>query len=487
MKSEQNFSVIKQDGTIIDMHEIGVWVESFHIHSPNIYRNKLKIPNMPGAYLANSTEEERKVSIVMQLESENLKEFDQLKHQIYDVFFSEEDFTITRDLTPDREIHVLQEGDFDIANITPSDGYFEIELTMLDPYVYSKEKSAIFPSDTVTLTNHGTAEADPIFEMEVLQPVTFAMIQNHKEEYQMIGRPVDVDSVPFNEMELIKHDTMSNTTGWTTAAQVDNGVVSGTMVSDGNKFIVSNFGSSSEGKWYGPALKTSLPEQLQDFRMDALVNNLNGNDKVGRVDLYLLDANSHIIGSIRIVDAWENIKRNRGRAYIQNGTKQHHLINLSDVSDSGEIWNDFDGILRLERIGTKWLAYIGKIREDGTHHARRIVRFDDVAQDFMTRVAQIQIHIGKFGPYEHSQMSVKDLKVWKINNPEDNQIPYIAYLGDIITFDHKGNDILINGESRKDLKNFGGSFFKLEKGMNQLIVQPGDSFNTKGKYRERFR
>lgn len=450
-------------------------------------RNIVRVPGMPGAHLQSTTIEPLIIYQPIGFKVSNDEHALQLKDELASWLYTEEPVPLVFDDEPGRTYYAVIQNTIEDFTKFLKQRKGTLEFLCLDPYGYGPEKTAIFPSDAVNLTNHGTAEADPIFEMEVLQPVTFAMIQNQKGEYQMVGRPVDVDSVPFNETELIKHDTMSTTTGWTTAAQVDNGVLSGTMVSDGNKFIVSNFGSSSEGKWYGPALKTSLPEQLQDFRMDALVNNLNGNDKVGRVDLYLLDANSHIIGSIRIVDAWENIKRNRGRAYIQNGTKQHHLINLSDVSDSGEIWNDFDGILRLERIGTKWLAYIGKIREDGTHHARRIVRFDDVAQDFMTRIAQIQIHIGKFGPFEHSQMSVKDLKVWKINNPEDNQIPYIAYMGDIITFDHKNNDILINGESRKDLKNFGGRFFKLEKGMNQLIVQPGDSFNTKVKHSEKFR
>src|SRR5690606_1592335 len=47
-----------------------------------------------------------------------------------------------------------------------------------DPYKYGDEVIVEFPSDVVTVTNEGTTEADPVFELEVLEPVTFAMIQN---------------------------------------------------------------------------------------------------------------------------------------------------------------------------------------------------------------------------------------------------------------------------------------------------------------------
>jgi len=55
-----------------------------------------------------------------------------------------------------------------------------------------------------------------------------------------------------------------------------------------------------------------------------------------------------------------------------------------------------------------------------------------------------------------------------------------------VTFDHKNEDILINGEARNDLKNFGASYFKLKKGFNTIVVSP-DTFESEIKFRERFR
>lgn len=481
MKSEQNFSVIKQDGTIIDMHEIGVWVESFHIHSPNIYRNKLKIPNMPGAYLANSTEEERKVSIVMQLESENLKEFDQLKHQIYDVFFSEEDFTIIRDLTPDREIHVLQEGDFDIANITPSDGYFEIELTMLDPYVYSKEKSAIFPSDAVNLTNHGTAEADPIFELEVLQPVTFAMIQNHKNEYQMIGRPVDVDEEVINDRELLLDETGDSLNEWHTPSGFTGSFIQGSL-----GIQVQSYGTGTG--WHGPGLLKEV-DVSQDFELEFFVNvRTEQPDQTFRISTNLFDEAMNDIGMLRLWDNSATTIRKVAEARVGPFVGNHinYPISSRNYNLRGQrVWN---GLLRVTRKGNTFTFYVARISQAGNHIETITETFVDTNNEYNGRLKFVRIDIAKHGSNPSpNEIGINRIRVNKLLQLTIDQTPYIAFPGDIIKFDHKDDDILINGESRKDLKDFGGRFYKLAKGANQLIVQPSDSFSTSVKYREKFR
>jgi hypothetical protein len=359
-----------------------------------------------------------------------------------------------------------------------------------DPFKYGEEKKLTFSSDIVSFTNQGTAEADPIFEMEVLKPTTFAMVQNQDKQHQMIGRPIDVDSIAIEDRELILNSPMNTTVGWTAATQVDNGDVQGVMISTETRFMVSDFGYNTEAKWHGPALKTSLSEQLQDFRVEALIENFNGPTKVGRVELYLLDAANQIIGNITMTDAWEKFYRNRARSYARSGSYRqefHRLHETTTEAGEYELWNDFDGILRLERIENRWTAYVAQRRPDGSHYRRETKRFTDTENLYMDKVAQVQVHIGKFGGNDNSEMSFKSLKVWKINNPDDHQIPYIAYEGDKITFDHENDDILINGEPRLELKDFGGQYFKLTPGLNQVVVQPSDSFNTRVKYLERYR
>jgi hypothetical protein len=75
--------------------------------------------------------------------------------------------------------------------------------------------------------------------------------------------------------------------------------------------------------------------------------------------------------------------------------------------------------------------------------------------------------------------------VYKINQLTKNQIPYIVKQGDVVTFDHKSKDILVNGESRLDLKAFGGEYFPLNRGDNVIVTSP--ALPTKVTWREKFR
>ncbi|WP_017470614.1 distal tail protein Dit [Amphibacillus jilinensis] len=362
-----------------------------------------------------------------------------------------------------------------------------ITFVCADPYAYGPQQEVTFPSDFVNIENLGTAEAEPIFEVEVEEDTTFIMLQNTDNEYMMIGEPLDDQTEPFVRDELVVSNPLSSTTGWTPGTQVDAGTVSGSMVSDGSGFIAQSFGSQGSAKWYGPALKTSLSEQLQNFKIDVLVDLFNASNRVGRVDVSLLDINNNVIASLRVIDAWENMKRNRLAGYLRNDSRQQQLIFLSDTNSDayGELWNDFDGILRLERRGQDWMLYAGKIRADGTHHARRIQRYKDNNNEFQQPVAQVQFHIGIFDGHNSATMKIKDLKVWKVNNPNAYQIPYVAYAGDKITFDHKNEDVLLNGEPRNDLKTFGSSYFNLKKGSNQIVQQPDNILTTKCTYRPR--
>jgi predicted phage tail component-like protein len=447
------------------------------------------VAGMDGSYPSSSRLASRRMTIDITMKGTSFNDLRKRIEQLNEILFTRNiDVPIVFNDEPDRVYY----GRIDEVTDTIESSYiYQAQLTVIcsDPFKYGEEKKLTFSSDIVSFTNQGTAEADPIFEMEVLKPTTFAMVQNQDEQYQMIGRPVDADSTPFEAEELIMHKRMSSTSDWTAASQVDNGVVSGTMVSDGNGFVVQSFGTQGQAKWYGPALKTSLPETLQDFRMEARVENLNGRNQVGKVEIYLLDINNNILARISMADVWQGYYRNRAASNIRNNESTQSLHRLAETTAEaqGELWNNFDGILRIERVGERWSAYVAKVGNGNLHSARETKNFIDVGNEFQQQVAQIQVHIGIFDNYSPTAMRIKDLKVWKINNPDDHQIPYIVYAGDVITLDHRTSEILINGEPRTDLKDFGGQYFKLTPGGNQVIVQPSDSFNTNMKYLERYR
>ncbi|MGP4038327.1 distal tail protein Dit [Gracilibacillus sp. D59] len=472
-----SFNGIRKNFVFCDDEE-----KRYSVFAP-VTRNLLTVAGKIGAYLESTETQVRIIEQPVFFQGIDDEELKRLEEDIAGWLLTDKPVPLVFDDEPNRTYFAVVDGSLDVEELLHV-GQGTITFICPDPYKYGPEKPYTFPSDYVSLTNKGTAKSQPIFELEVLAPITFAMLQNQNNEYMMIGKPVDVDSIVFQEKELILHDPMDSLVGWTEGTQLDNGTVSGTLSPSGSGFIVTDWGvEAGTAKWYGPALKKSLSEQLQDFQIDIRVQNIDAAEQVGRVEMYLLDVNGNIIGRITLKDAWVGLNQNRGEARAGNATNGHYLL---DDSYAGS-WHDFRGVLRLERKGNEWTSYVAKIDDEGTHRARETRRFTDTENLYLNQVAQIQISIAKFGDHNPTQASIYDLKVWKLNDPAENEIPYIADVGDIITFDHINKLILINGEPRKDLKQFGASYFYLEPEENRLIQMPSNSFNTNARYREPYR
>src|SRR5699024_1836495 len=127
---------------------------------------------------------------------------------------------------------------------------------------------------------------------------------------------------------------------------------------------------------------------------------------------------------------------------------------------------NYIGILRISRIGNVWQPYWAVIRQDGTHaNIKSSINYIDVEEKYVMPISQIQVAMRKYPDSTAVNQRVNDIKVFKINRQPD-AIPYILDVGDKVTLDGVNNDIYLNGEPRNDLKNFGGSFFTLKKGLN---------------------
>ncbi|MRG87009.1 distal tail protein Dit [Salinibacillus xinjiangensis] len=444
----------------------------------------LEVPGMNGAHLQRKRRPPRPLEIEADIRANNPEELRIKMDELNGILAVDEPVPIV----------FLDEPNITYYGIPESTGendefpfMHQGQLTIIcpDPYKYGPELTADIPSDTVTLTNEGTADADPIFEMEVLAPVTFAMIQNQNNEYMMIGQPVDVDAtVPFQRFERIFNSSGSSLVGWTDATAVDGGSVAGTMETNGTRFQAADYGTGTS--WHGPAIKTSLSEVLTDFRLETTIGFWNKQpDEVGRVEIYLLDVNGNQVAKVAMKDTQSGHALAVGEARAGEVNNGHFLI--KEYGDSPGNWNNFFGVLRIQREGNQWYAYFAKVDQStGKHHTRRTVTWSDNEGLYTRTVAQVVVHVARHGTHTSGAMGVYSVEVFKINQ-ESTGIPYIADAGDIITFDHQSEDLLINGESRTDLKDFGGSYFKLQKGENQLVTLPSGSFNTSIKYRERYK
>jgi phage-related protein len=485
MKSPLNF-IVKKDGKIFDMHSLGIWVSSFHIYSPNVKRTKLSVPGIAGSRLIHTQEDERHVRIELQIEADTLEEFDNLKHIIYDLFFSKDEFSIIRDIAPDKEIFVIQEGEYDIENLSESDGEFEITLTMLSPYIYGAEHTYIIPdgTDIFDIENPGTADAEPRFKITLNEDVTFLSIVRD-DSFMMVGKPLDeVNETPKQKLEVILEDNMTTTSGWTSANTfVENGDVTGAFSSNGSYFYASNFGTGD--KWHGPALKKSLSEALQDFQIEFIVQFKSNGDpkKMGRIELIGLDANNQTICKLAMKDVYQGYAENHAEMRAGNISTGTRLIDGGPAKKDD--WDDFYGILRMSRTGNVWRAYVAVIDANGKFVKSRSETFTDHQNQYTAPITQVMIHIAQRGTISPADMRIHKIKVFKRNNLQDNEIPIIGRAGDVFEFDCEQAKIFKNGEIVEfDLSS---DFFTLKPGTNRIAILPSISGQREVTFRERYK
>jgi len=191
MKSELNFYIQYNNGEIVDMHEdLGLWVSSFQIASPNASHKLTEVSGMDGAYKAYTKMKTRGINISFQVNESSLLDLDVLKHKVFSTFYSKEIYKIVRDIKPDQEIYAIQDGNYEFDYISDSDAEFDIGLIMPDPYIYSIEKSQVvnsYADPTITLRTTFASSEAPIVNGKTNTDIPFkAEIDIHENTNEII-------------------------------------------------------------------------------------------------------------------------------------------------------------------------------------------------------------------------------------------------------------------------------------------------------------
>ncbi|MGF3103649.1 distal tail protein Dit [Rossellomorea sp. DUT-2] len=470
MKSEHNFVIEYEDGSIADMDELGLWVESFHIYSPNVERKYSQIQGRDGAVQTSSRLTTRKIDISFQVETESPEELDTLKHTIFHTFYRKKQFKIIRDLIPTKFLFAVQEGEYDFDNITESDADFSITLTMLDPFIYGQKRTAVIENPTApfVLRNYGMEETPPDFTIELSGPTTLLDIIGD-EDYMRIGRPATVDDVTFKEYENVFNEDGFILTDWTTALFTpDGGTKSGTMGVDSGNFIATSFGSGTN--WHGPTLAKSLNGSvvIPDFKVRAYFNVGSNPSQRARTEVYLLDTASNVIGKVAAV-----LRKSSGEVDVEialrNGSNVHYVVSMDWT------YKEFFGYMDIIKKGKEFTFYIAQqgYRADGSVYTRHKPKFtfEDDNSEFQKSLAAIGMHIGTHSNYPTpSKANIRKIEVEKINSQPEG-IPFIGTTGDIFEFFNGESKIYKNGDLFFG-KDFGARFFHLRPGENVFLANP---------------
>ncbi len=360
-----------------------------------------------------------------------------------------------------------------------------IRFLCTDPHKYKGEKTFPFSNDAVSVNNNGPAKTPPIIDIEVENASTYIMVSDGAEKFNMIGDQIDIESTtaPFNPYTKVFDRLGNNLTGWTSGDTADGGVVQGSFLTDGQAFRANSYGASNSA-WRGPALIQSLPQLLNDWRIDAFVTvKQEAINQFGRAEIYLLNAAGERIGKLAMKNVGEQNNSNVGEINIRKGMNSEFIIRTAGIRP--RLWNDFYGVLRLEKKGNLFKAYIARI-DNGVYNTVWEAEFTDDAGLFTDPLAAVQIHLGQYGTRNFiTDMAIHRDVVYQVNSPTDNAIPIIVQPGDRVTFDHVKKVVLVNGQPRPDLKAFAGRWFQLDKGLNQLAIMPENIGPATISFRER--
>ncbi|PEV15735.1 phage tail protein [Bacillus thuringiensis] len=456
-------------------------------------RKFLSVPGYPGARLLTTETEMRVLPVPVGIIVPDGSDLETLKEEIAEWLITEKPVELVFDVTPDRTYLAVIDEDFDPEDfITLGKGTLNFVCPM--PYKLGPTKTLEFEMDgrglIANVQNKGSVESNPIIEIEVTKPSTFLDVWNGP-NYFRIGYPLKADQVPVERNQRVLWDEMGTTIGWTDVPKTEDMTGGGKFKSDGYRFMAEYLGEPTVKGWHGCIAKKNIPQgPLQDFIMQAYVHiNSYHWDQMGRVEIGLLDENSDYVARISMSDVQWEAEQNSGFASVGNSKKPGGQVLINEHGDHPDTWTNFRGRLWLARTGNRWEAYISKfILGTEIDDAERFVVWFDENNVNMNKVAQVQISISQFSNNMFcSQMSIDDLKIWKVNMNTQNNPPYIFDVGDKVVIDTERSLVTINGKSAINLKDIFSDYPVIHKGSNKLEIMPSTVGTAKVTYRERFR
>jgi len=392
------------------------------------------------------------------------------------------------DLEPNRTYYVILSDQTDVEKIGRT-GQGELVFICPDPFKYGEEQTTDV-AGSVTIANEGTAITYPKFRTIVPFDTSRVVYGNHSyltpegtPRYIRLGVPTSPMQEQVEPLELVMHDTMRSTQSWQTATEIDNGFITGEMDVNQHGFYARLYDSPVDYKrWQGPSLIRAIGESLQDFRADIFIRLMNTDYETGMIEVYFRDANGNRVAKIGFEDGWVNAVENQGKARIGPGSNYHDIYTKADNPIG---WNDFDGIIRIERVGNIWRPYFAQIRDGGRHSwVRGNLRYTDNANRATAPITHVQVAIRKYPGTDEADMAIKEIKLYRVNNVEDSatEVPLSFKEGDEVEVDCSNGLVTVNGEERTDLIELGTEFFGLIEGLNRLSSNFGMEVTWRNRY-----
>lgn len=460
----------------------------------SIERQLLTIPGRHGAYLQTSQKQPLVINQPIGFFVSDDVDALRLKDELASWLVTDEPAPLTFDDEPGRIYYAVVTNTIDDFEKFSNLRQGTIQFLCLDPYGYSAELTHNVTNNP-TVLNEGTAETYPIFDVEILQPITRLEIKNKSLVDKLgahpsiiLGRAATIEQTKFIPEELVFQDSMQSTQTWQAASEIDNGYIAGEIGVDSKGFYPRLFGNAIEPyNWQGPSLQRGIGTSLQDFKADIFIENLNTAAETGMLAVYFRDANGNKIANIGFGDAWTEKAENFGHGQLGNYNSGPRQDAYADYAAG---WNNFSGVIRVIREDNVWRFYYAQLQPDGKHvwvHSRS--RIADNARQFMAPVTSIQVAFRLWPASDRTNMHIKSIKIYKLNKRENNQetkAAFLAQAGDKFTIDTKQHLILKNGELATDMADLALLMFPFAKGQNALEVIPNGAVQVNARFKKAY-
>lgn len=391
------------------------------------------------------------------------------------------------------------EGPIELDKYSETFWQFSINVVLADPYKYAVEgtkNTAI--SDQVSVVSTGTADSPIIVQATALKNASYFSITKNNEDYFMIGDD-DLDKKVEDYTPTLFNDEMRSFFGWTKVTNgtindnVTGGTVGGAMTMSSSKdaFMLNESSITSTSGWNGAEYKHSFGKSTQDFSSTVKIHVNQSKKGATHATQYVYDTDNRVIASIGYSNprATQNIGTIYVTLFDQNGN-QKKIYSYTNAPKF-YTWKHIVIYMRLKRIGNKF--YIKTWKYDEVDYPKRITPVDvtekvfiDSGNFYQRPISAVSIYIAKNGNNYHMPTTILGSYNHEILPKPPKARDLIIKKGDLININMEEKTVTINEEPALDLKTFGSDFFNINKGINECMIYPENTYDTTVYWQDRY-
>ena len=450
---------------------------------PSVQRTYIKVPGKDGELLESTEIDSRYIDVPVIIKASSFQEKEMIEEDLAKWLVRAEPKKLVFLKYPNREYMAVVEGDLKLGQSFKSTKGI-IRFKVLESSKRGAGGQVSFVNGLATVNNYGNIKTPPVIDIDVLDDITHIDIISN-DGVLRIGEAPEADVTVFEPLTKVLDLPLTSLNNWF-VANLDNGYVGGNMQASAPKGMrPQTFGAAIiPHKYQGPAVRRSLPDPLQDLRIDIDVDLLNKAAQTGMLELYALDASSNVVFVIGIEDVKVGSDQVRGK--FQVGGASNRLHQFFAEPSNVRAWNNFKGTLRIHRRGNRITPYWALIDADGNHVWKYSSHsYTDTLNRNMAPITQIAIAMRGWPTTTFADMAARNLKVYRYN-AEPEGVPIIASLGDKFIVDMENSHVTLNGEDYPEIA-FGSNFFDIPSGESTIMIEPSDKLSALMKYKERYR